>query len=135
MNNVKHNKKRLLIALNKSLGIVTTACKTCDVSRGTFYNYMNNDPEFKKEVDDIENIALDFVESKLLNQIQDDNTTATIFYLKTKGKHRGYVERQEFDHTTKGDKLGDTIDYSKLKTETLKDLVENGLNQSDDGVS
>jgi hypothetical protein len=50
---------------------------------------------FKRKVDDISNIALDFAESQLHKQIGDQNTSATIFYLKTKGKKRGYVERQE----------------------------------------
>lgn len=54
--------------------------------------------KFKKEVDDIQNIALDFAESQLHKQIQDGNTTATIFLLKTKGKKRGYIERQEIQH-------------------------------------
>jgi len=31
----------------------------------------------------------------LHKQIGEGNTSATIFYLKTKGKNRGYVERQE----------------------------------------
>ena len=47
------------------------------------------------EVKEIENIALDFAESHLHTQIGGGNTSATIFYLKTKGKNRGYVERQE----------------------------------------
>lgn len=95
MDNIAHIKKQLIIALEKSLGVVTTACKQVDVSRSTFYNYLRNDPEFKKAVDDIENISLDFAESQLHKQIKDGSTTATIFYLKTKGKHRGYVERTE----------------------------------------
>src|SRR4051812_42832968 len=94
-NKIQQNKKALLEALEKSLGVVTTACKTVGLDRGTFYRYYNEDADFKKEVDSIEDIALDFAESKLHKQIDKGDTTATIFYLKTKGKRRGYIERQE----------------------------------------
>ena len=56
---------------------------------------LNEDEDFANQVKDIENIALDFAESQLHQQIGNNNTTATIFYLKTKGKKRGYIERQE----------------------------------------
>ena len=95
MNKSEHIKKRLIEALEKSLGIVTTACKQVGIGRTTFYNYYNDDKEFRASVDDIANMSLDFAESKLLEQIKDGSTAATIFYLKTKGKIRGYVERQE----------------------------------------
>tara|TARA_R100001440_G_scaffold16711_1_gene28271 strand:- start:17494 stop:17853 length:360 start_codon:yes stop_codon:yes gene_type:complete len=95
MNKSEHIKKALIEALEKSLGIVTTACKQVGIGRTTFYNYYNDDQEFKHQVDDIANMSLDFAESKLLEQIKDNSTAATIFYLKTKGKKRGYVERQE----------------------------------------
>ena len=95
MNKSEHIKKALIEALEKSLGIVTTACKQVGIGRTTFYNYYNDDQEFKNQVDDIANMSLDFAESKLLEQIKDNSTAATIFYLKTKGKKRGYVERQE----------------------------------------
>ena len=88
-------KKRLVEALEKSLGVVTTACKQTGVNRSTFYEWYNKDEDFKKEVDSIGDIALDFAESQLHKQIQGGNPTSTIFYLKTKGKRRGYVERQE----------------------------------------
>jgi hypothetical protein len=88
-------KKNLLQALEKSLGVVTTACKIVDCNRSTFYKYYNNDKEFRASVDELQNMTLDFVESQLHKQIKDGNTTATIFYLKTKGKKRGFVERQE----------------------------------------
>jgi len=91
-------KKELIVALEKSLGIVTTACKSVNIARSTFYEWLKDDPEFKKAVDDIGDIALDFAESKLHNQISDSNTAATIFYLKTKGKKRGYIEKQEIEH-------------------------------------
>jgi len=88
-------KKKLILALEKSLGVVTTACKNIGIHRSTYYDYYNNDIDFKNEVDDVQNIAIDFAESQLHQQIQGGNTSATIFYLKTKAKHRGYVERQE----------------------------------------
>ena len=84
--------------MEQSLGVVTQACKMVGVSRVTYYDYYNNDPEFKKQIDEIQNVALDFAESQLHKQIQDGSAAATIFYLKTKGKKRGYIERQEIAH-------------------------------------
>tara|TARA_Y100000593_G_scaffold94362_1_gene193066 strand:+ start:3296 stop:3655 length:360 start_codon:yes stop_codon:yes gene_type:complete len=96
MNKSRHIKKEsILKALEQSLGVVTVACKKADIPRSTFYKWLNEDEEFAKQVKDIENIALDFAESQLHKQIADDSTSATIFYLKTKGKHRGYIERTE----------------------------------------
>lgn len=88
-------KKRLLEALEISLGIVTEACKNAKVSRKTFYEYCNEDPEFKKEVDAIQDVALDFAEGALHKQIKNGVPSSTMFYLKTKGKKRGYIERTE----------------------------------------
>ena len=85
----------MIEALTKSLGIVTVACKEVNISRTLHYNWYNEDPEYKKAVDDVADIAIDFAESMLHKQIQDKDTTATIFYLKTKGKRRGYIERAE----------------------------------------
>tara|TARA_B100000902_G_C27308081_1_gene916742 strand:- start:2708 stop:3064 length:357 start_codon:yes stop_codon:yes gene_type:complete len=94
MNKTEQHKKAVIEALEKSLGVVTTACKQVGIGRTQFYEWLK-EPEFKAEVDSIQDIALDFAESQLHKQIKDGNTSATIFYLKTKGKKRGYVERQE----------------------------------------
>jgi hypothetical protein len=37
----------------------------------------------------------DLAEMKLLSAIREGKTAELLFYLKTKGKKRGYVERQE----------------------------------------
>ena len=99
-------KERLLEALENNLGIVTAACKQAGCSRETFYRYRREDQEFAKAVKDITEQTLDFVENSLLQQIEGKNTTATIFYLKTKGKHRGYIEgsnvEQPRDETEQG---------------------------------
>ena len=101
MNKSRHIKKEsILKALEKTLGVVTVACKSSDIPRSTYYKWLKEDEEFAKAVKDIENIALDFGESQLHKQIGDGNTSATIFFLKTKGKKRGYIERNELDITS-----------------------------------
>lgn len=99
MDKTEHTKKAMLQALEASIGVVTAACRSVGISRTTFYTWLKEDQDFADKVKDIENIALDFAESQLHQQIKSGNSTATIFYLKTKGKHRGYVERQEITQT------------------------------------
>jgi len=95
LSNTNILKKQIIKALEQSLGVVTVACKNVGIARVTFYEWYKKDEDFKKSVDSIEDIALDFAESQLHKQIKDGNVTATIFYLKTKGVKRGYIERQD----------------------------------------
>ena len=44
---------------------------------------------------EIDERSLDMAETKLLGAVRDGKTTELLFYLRTKGKRRGYVERQE----------------------------------------
>ena len=109
MNKSEHLKKEILLkAIEKSLGIISTACEAVGVSRTTYYKYYNEDRDFKQSVDSISDIALDFAESQLFELIKEKNVTSIIFYLKTKGKKRGYVEK-----LLAGDqKLPDAIEIS-----------------------
>lgn len=86
-------KKQLMIeALTKSLGIVTSACKAVKMSRKTHYEWLKDDPEYKAQVEDIANVELDFVVSKLHQRINEGSDAAIIYYLKCKGGSRGYSE-------------------------------------------
>jgi len=114
MNKTAQHKKAIIEALEQSLGIVTTACKKVGVGRTTFYGWLKDDEEFAKQVKDIENVALDFAETQLHQQIKDNVPTSTIFYLKTKGKKRGYIERMETENTNKN------LDLSNLTDEELE---------------
>jgi hypothetical protein len=78
---------------------------------------MKEDPEYRRAVTSLEGMALDLAESQLHGQILEGNTAAIIFFLKTKGKIRGYVERNEV--VQKDDKP----DLSDLTTEDLIKLV------------
>lgn len=96
----RDTKKRAMIeALERSLGVVTTACNIVGVSRETHYRWMREDSEYSRAVVELENVALDFAESQLHKQIQEGNTATIIFYLKTKGKRRGYIEKSQVEHS------------------------------------
>lgn len=95
-------KDKLLKALEESHGIVSTACKKAGISRAMYYKLWNADEKFRQECEEIQDAAVDFVESELFKNMKDGNVTAQIFYLKTKGKHRGYVERQEIQQEVTG---------------------------------
>jgi hypothetical protein len=91
------NKSKMLKALEQYYGIVTTASQSVGISRITHYRWLEEDEEYKSKVQDIKNSAIDFVESKLFDCIKSEKETSIIFYLKTIGKSRGYVPRQEID--------------------------------------
>ena len=121
MNKSEHLKKELIAALIKSLGIVSNACEALGISRTTYYKYYNEDSEFRSEVDNVGESTLDFVESKLFDLISNGNVAATIFYMKTKGKRRGYIERQEAESNTNhitGIRL--ILDWEVVEDKSLK---------------
>jgi len=90
----------MLEALEKAMGVVTTAAKMAGIERTTHYLWMREDKEYKAQVDDVQNIVLDFAETALYKMVENHQPAATLFLLKTKGKQRGYVERQEIQHSS-----------------------------------
>lgn len=146
MEQIEQHKKVLLEALEKCNGNVSDACAATSIGRTTFYRYLKEDPEFKATVDDIQEIAIDYVENKLFQRIQGvqavkysergeyvydipPDTTAIIFYLKTKGKKRGYVERTELT-AANGEKLFDPSSYTD---EQLAAVVAAAISRSSAG--
>jgi hypothetical protein len=92
-------KEAMLEAMEKNLGIVTDSCRQIGISRDTHYRWLKEDKEYKKAIKDIENVALDFAESALHQQIKKGNPLSTMFYLKCKAKKRGYIEQQDIKVT------------------------------------
>ena len=118
MTNTDIQKRSMIEALEKSLGIVTTACKSVGISRETHYRWMRDDEKYKEEVNGIADIALDFAESQLHKQIKDGEVSSTIFYLKTKGKKRGYIERTEQEVTISKPVIIDWTDQGPPDSQT-----------------
>jgi hypothetical protein len=114
-NKTEQHKKAMILAMKECLGNISKACEIVGISRTTHYEWMKDDSSYSEQIDSIEQEAIDFVEGKLFERINGvsigkknekgelvvydspPSDTAIIFYLKTKGKKRGYVERQEID--------------------------------------
>ena len=90
---MEDKKEKFIQALAQGYGIIATACEAIGIGRSTYYRWYNADQEFRERVDEVTETQVDFVESKLMQAINAGDTTATIFYLKTKGKKRGYNEK------------------------------------------
>jgi len=74
---------------------VSVTCKRIGISRNTFYEWCKQDDDFATRIKDEEEALLDYAETMLFKGIKDGKTAELIFFLKTKGKKRGYIERQE----------------------------------------
>ena len=86
-------KSMFLENLKQAGGIIYVACENTGINRSTYYKWRREDVEFAEMADEVMEAQIDFVESKLMALINAGDTTATIFYLKTKGKKRGYSEK------------------------------------------
>lgn len=93
------NKKLFLETLELTLGIVDQAARQCGVHRTTHYLWLKNDPIYAAAVEEIQNVQLDFVEEQLLFNIRAHDTSAILFYMKYKGRSRGYKNMIEQDIT------------------------------------
>lgn len=119
-------KPQMLKALADARGIVTIATKAVGISRRTHYEWLESDAEYKQAVEDINEDAIDFVESNLLNRIESGDTTAIIFYLKTRAKARGYTEKSEPQMIIEQPLFGRPKDNETLdeKKQQIKRLIE-----------
>lgn len=102
------------------MGNKTEIAEALNVSRTALYNWIEGDSDLKEAIEAQEEANIDFTESKLFARIKGyehpdvhisnyqgvvtetdltkhypPDPTSIIFFLKTKAKHRGYIERQE----------------------------------------
>lgn len=76
---------------------ITATCTALGISRKTFYEWKEKKKKLAEGLEAAEEAIIDFAESKLVEHINNDDVQALIFFLRTKGKKRGYVEKTEAD--------------------------------------
>lgn len=88
------NKKVVRKAIEGSGGIMATIAKRLNCKWDTAKKYVDK-YDLWDEIENEKNTMLDLAETKLLQNIQANDNTSIIFYLKTQGKERGYVESHD----------------------------------------
>jgi hypothetical protein len=124
--NVAKNRKRLSSAkvrlrqekfievFRKSQFNITNACRALSIRRGLIKDWCRADPDFKAELEELQDEKEDYVEDKLFQLIEAGNMPATIFASKIMlqqpnfGRRHAYVEQPQriegkIDHTHKFD--------------------------------
>ena len=92
---IAKQKEDMLAILVNTMGIVYSACMKAGITRSTFYKWINEDNVFAEAVSDIKEQQKDFCESKILQKMQDGDSTMLIFYAKTQMRDRGYGDKRE----------------------------------------
>lgn len=119
----KYTAQEVIDAIVEEKGVLSQAGKRLGCTRQTVTNYIDRYPTVKAAFDEANETNVDYVESRLMANIEKGDTTAIIFFLKTKGKHRGYVERQEITGQD-GGKLEVEISADDLLNSRLDAIAE-----------
>jgi predicted transcriptional regulator len=84
-------------ALRKAGGLYADAARLLGLSRQTVRDRVEGSARLKAVVAEAREELLDIAESKLVSAIKKGNLGAICFFLRTQGRNRGYVERNEIE--------------------------------------
>ena len=110
--------KLMIAALERNACNVSHACKAIGICRQTHYDWLDKSDKYKKEFEEVQESLIDFGESALMKNIKKGNVTAQIFFLKTKGRSRGYIEKSVHMNMVQNS-ASDDFDLSKLSNKEL----------------
>jgi hypothetical protein len=82
--------QKMLYNLERRLGIVAYAARDTGINRHTHYKWLTNNPDYRRMVELLNELLLDYAESRLLSFIKRNDFRAIMYLLQTKGKNRGY---------------------------------------------
>lgn len=100
----RYSDKQIEDALVLSRGMVYVAANALGCSPNTIKKRLSESPELQEAKDHAHEYQLDRAETKLAEAVDNGESWAIQFYLKTQGSKRGYAEKGDFRHTIAGDK-------------------------------
>ncbi len=110
----KFTAEQVIGAIEETRGMLTLAARHLGCSPRTIYNYRDRYASVQQAIRDERERTLDIAELALFKAVQEGQAWAICFLLKTQGKDRGYVERQELRHD---------LDVTTLSDEQLRAIA------------
>lgn len=92
-----HKVAEIKKALETYHGCVHLAAESLGVWPSAVYARIKKSPELQELVDSFSGRLVDFAELKLEQAVRNGDRWAVLFTLRTKGRHRGYVEKKEIE--------------------------------------
>ena len=127
-----YSEKHFLTAIEGSKGFISTIADNMGCAFTTVYQWQKKSKAVKDAIEDERIRGLDFAEGQLFTLMKEKNVAAVIFYLKTQGKGRGYVEKQELDFTQMIPETVNLYSYAKGEKVSTNGLASNGTVPEDD---
>lgn len=114
----KKIKQKLFIStFIKNKCMIASTCEDMGITLKCYYEWLG-DEEFADAINESIEKMQDRIEKVLYDKIEKEkDTTALIFYLKTKGKKRGYVEKQQLD-------VNASVNVQILQNDPIEDSSE-----------
>lgn len=103
-------------ALAASGGLISDAARLLGIDRSTLDARIKKSERLQAHQKQVYEDFIDFCESKLMQAVKKGNIGAVCFVLRTKGRNRGYVEKQEIETSA-----GEPIRFYMPKKEALPD--------------
>ena len=95
--NRKFTTKQMIDAIRQAEGNLSDVARILKCHRATVHNYVNRFSTVKQAYEEENDKFIDEAQGQLRRHVKKGSLPAIMFLLKTKGKHLGYVERQELE--------------------------------------
>ena len=115
------------IAIYEARGMASVAARKLGVTVRVINRYMKDYDICRVAKEEAETMLLDFAEAKLMQKIRSGDIASIIFFLRTKGKSRGYTEK-EIDKADQDARLQEEAqrEARERETEIMNRLEEIG---------
>lgn len=93
----KYTPVQVAEAIRAASGILAVAAHKLGASRDLVHRYVNDYPAVKAAYEDANETNIDVAEGKLIEQVRKGDKDQIRFFLRTKGRTRGYGDRLTLD--------------------------------------